>query len=338
MQIETKKRLTLLVLFTAVVATAFYVINSQNDPALESAPQQASESAEPLPVSRSARGPEPKEIGKVDSNTATSRRVKKERDQEISTTESKEPKVIGSVRDADWENPTVAQSVLESALSGNADAAIEISELFRKCKSGFDNENQVKQALHKMAKRAAGGRPIPSTFVRGSGEAIKFEDLAHYEDFIWNQYAECSSSSGMFNQDLRERLVIMAENGSAVARYLYAQWPPNREKTESDRLIAWLVYQNRALEFTWDNINEGEPLGLLAYGQSLDATQSAFFTPRNTSYGQAFILASDKCGMNNPMVSEKVSYLSDFWKQRQMTQHSVRVETLSEEITDMFCR
>ena len=90
-------------------------------------------------------------------------------------------------------------------------------------------------------------------------------------------------------------------------------WPPDQEKTARNQLIVWLEYTSKAMDFTWKNISEREPLGLLAFGQSLEAPTAYCFTVRNPVYGQAFILAAEKCGLNNQMVTTKVGNLQESW-------------------------
>ena len=142
----------------------------------------------------------------------------------------------------------------------------------------------------------------------------------------------------MFNQGLRDRLARMAESGSVSARFLYAMWPPNQEKTAGDQLIAWLEYTSNAMDFTWQNISEHEPLGLLAFGQSLEAGRTNYFTIKNHNYGQAFVLAAEKCGLYNQMVTEKVGNLEELWQRRQMVKYIIQMEDLSGKIFANFCK
>ena len=103
-----------------------------------------------------------------------------------------------------------------------------------------------------------------------SGEFRQFESTDQYSDFLWQRFEQCSSIRDRLEGNLRGDLARMAENGSVTARYLYAMWPPASYlgSAELDVMQDWLEYQDRALEFTWQNLFEHEPLGLLAMGQS----------------------------------------------------------------------
>ena len=238
---------------------------------------------------------------------------------------------------ADWEIEEVAREALDSALDGNIDDAIAVSDLIRQCRVGFDSEQHVQNQLNVMAKRVNQGKSIPSSFHIGSGESVSFTTIQEYEVFMWTRFEQCDATKGMFDQPLRERLIQLAQNGNVSARYMFAMWLPKIVNMSETQMTDWLIYQNLALEFTWQNINEGELLGLLAYGQSLETVSPPYFTTRNRNYGQAFILAAERCGLENSSVAKKVDSIEKMWSQRQMSQYLSNIEKLSDEILDMFC-
>ena len=72
------------------------------------------------------------------------------------------------------------------------------------------------------------------------------------------------------------------------------------------------------MDFTWQNIIAGEPLGLLAYGRSLEQAGHVYFTPVHSRYGPVFIMAAHKCGLENQIVNRKIGNMTGFWKKLNM--------------------
>ena len=333
MQFGKKQQLMLIALFAAMIVTFFYLTNNTKNSAQEAVSQVGSEPSDTLPETAIASSPEPQAISGADPDSPTSyaKRIKAGKYSE------KPSRIIESRTDIDWENQLVAQTVLESALADNVDDTIAVSELIRQCGRRFDNERQIKRELDRVALSIAEGNPVQSTFLSGTGEPFKFGKLSDYEEFMWTRFAQCNSTRSMFDRGLRDRLDRLAESGNVSARYLYAMWPPNQEKTARNQLIAWLEYTSKAMDFTWKNISEREPLGLLAFGQSLEAPTALYFTVRNPVYGQAFILAAEKCGLNNQMVMKKASNMEESWKQPRMAEYFTQMQSWTDEIVEMFC-
>jgi hypothetical protein len=238
----------------------------------------------------------------------------------------------------DWEDEYESRDVLESAVGGDEDDAIAIGELVMQCRATYTSEQQLQSAMDRMSQNVAKGNPLPQILIPGSGETLKFTNFVEYENVTWERFAECQATAGMFDSALRDRLAAEARAGSATARFLYSMWLPKQHEINSQRLIEWITYQSNAWDFTWANIREGEPLGLLAYGRSLEQSGSIYFTPRHMNYGPAFILASQKCGLDNNTIEQKVTNMTSYWNDRRMTQRFNQATTLSDEIAKMFCQ
>ena len=243
-----------------MTVTSFYLTNNTKNSAQEAVSQVGSESSDTLPETDIASSPDPEAISGADPDNRTSyaNRIKAGKYSEKIT--RKKSRIIESRTDIDWKNQLVAQTVLESALANNVDDTIAVSELIRQCRRGFDSERQIKRELDRVAISVAHEKPVQSTFLSGTGQPFKF--------------------------------------GRLSARYLYAMRLPNQEKTSKDQLVAWLEYTSNAMDFTWQNISERKPLGLLVFGQSLEAGRTNNFTIKNHNYGQAFVLAIDRAGQN----------------------------------------
>jgi hypothetical protein len=240
--------------------------------------------------------------------------------------------------DIDWQDEFVARDVFESALAGDEDDVISVSDLLLQCLGMATDEKHIVTMLNRMSDKVKAGNPIPTFTIPSTGENLQFASFMEFEEFQLKRFDQCQATRGMFDKAARDRLEEQARNGSITARFLYAMWLPDQNENTQAGLIEWITYQSLAWDFTWANIREGEPLGLLAYGRSLEQSGTIYFTPRHYSYGPALILASQKCGLNNQTVDQKVSNLTSYWAERKMTQRLNHTESLSDQIADMFCR
>jgi len=238
----------------------------------------------------------------------------------------------------DWEDEFVSLDVLKSALAGNESDVIAVSDLITQCRGISPEIKSLESQLNGMSKHVKDGNPLPTLLIPGTGENLKFSNFLEFEEFQLTRFAQCQATRRLFGDDMRKRLEEEAKNGSVTARFLYAMWLPEQRQSNQANLIEWITYQGLAWDFTWANIREGEPLGLLAYGRSLEHSGSPYFTPRHYNYGPAFILASKKCGLESPTVDQKVGNLTSYWTEKNMTNRLNQAESLSDQIVDMFCR
>jgi hypothetical protein len=335
MQAGSKQILIQIVLIAVVIAIAYYVFSEPEQPAKRPVTSVKNEQqVEQVPEVVDEKGSDLSEPVGVESAQSTSKRIKHVPDSRVTPYKADKNNVNEEIN---WENEYDANMALESALSGDIDATISVGVLVGQCRAGYDNEQVVQSGIARMTQNAKQGKPLPGLFMGGTGETRQFKTPAEYETFVWDQYAQCQSSRGMFDKGFRDRLLDMAEGGNVNARYLYAMWIPTQAASNNQDLVAWMTYQSHAMDFTWQNIREGEPLGLLAYGQSLVQSGHVYFTPPHMRYGPAFIMAAHKCGLDNSMVNQKVGNMNDMWKQRNMERISNRATSMSEMLAKTFC-
>ena len=194
---------------------------------------------------------------------------------------------------------------VEKALAGDVDHLIGMSRMIRDCSRGMNSEEQLQQRLDRMAQfqsRNPGGPAMPG---RGGGGSVEYESLEDMEADMWARFDECQVAKDVLDESLYEQVCRLAESGWPSARYLYAIWPPSQDSFLAIDTLEMLEYQSLALEYTWMNMQEREPLGLLAMAQSYSANRPSMFTPSNGIQGQVFLLASMKCGIDNEWLEKR---------------------------------
>jgi hypothetical protein len=192
----------------------------------------------------------------------------------------------------------------EKALAGDIDALIDLARLIDGCQRGMSSEEQLQQRLDRMAQfqsRNPGGPAMPG---RGGG-SVEFESFEELEADMWARFDECQVSKEVLDESLYEQVSRLAEAGVPSARYLYAVWPPNQDSFLDVDVLELLEYQSLALDYTWLNMQERNPLGLLAMSQSYGARRPSMFTPGNGIQSQVFLLASMKCGVDNKWLERR---------------------------------
>lgn len=225
----------------------------------------------------------------------------------------------------------------EKALGGDTDSLIRLGRLIDDCRRGMNNEEQLQQRLDRMAQlqsRNPGGPAMP----RRGGGSVEFQSFEELEADMWARFDECQSSKEVLDESLYEQVRRLAESGWPSARYLFAVWPPDQDSPLAVDVLELLEYQSLALEFTWQNMQEREPLGLLAMSQSYSSRRSPMFTPVNGLQGQAFLLASMKCGIDNKWLEERSLNFGQGFSRFQA--QGTEIPSLDEEATalaEMFC-
>ena len=193
---------------------------------------------------------------------------------------------------------------VERALDGEINELIKLSRLISDCRRGMDSEEQLEQRLDRMSRSQSGSPGGPSMPGRGGG-SVEYRSFEELEADLWAQFDECQVAKEVLDESLYEQVCRLAETGLPSARYLYAVWPPNQDSFLEVDTLAMLEYQSLALEYTWLNMQERNPLGLLAMAQSYSARRPSMFTPSNGVQGQVFLLASMKCGVDNKWLSNR---------------------------------
>ncbi len=226
---------------------------------------------------------------------------------------------------------------LDSALSGNTEDAIATSNLMRQCNSGF-KEDHVQKYLADFSKMTFTSETYLSF---GDGQQFLFDSLESLEAHLWKKHDQCRAAESLFEDDLRDRIKLLADNGIVTARYVYALWPPRQSGNVSEDTLKLLEYQHDAVEYTWNNTDEREPLGVLAFAQSYAALTPGLFTPSNYMQGLNFLLASRKCGLNSPWleaeIKAKIEQRMMFSDPASLEAFMAATESAADEIKKLFC-
>jgi hypothetical protein len=233
-------------------------------------------------------------------------------------------------------------SRVESALEGNIDDLVALTRLITTCARGYDDEQQLQRRLDRMARGESGGGR--SMFAgRGNraapgGSAEQQGTLEQREADMWKQFDQCQASKDLLDDDLRGEIARLAEAGQPSARYLYAIWPPYDSVFELVDSLELLEYQSLALEYTWMNLQERDPLGVLAMSQSYGNRPSGLFTPANRVQSQVFLLASMQCGVDNEWLSNRaVNFGQGFSRFQAENTEVPDLDADAAAIAEMFC-
>ncbi len=337
MQSASKHSLVQVALVAVVIALGWFVFNGSDDPQPEP-PEQAQHVDRPaVDTMPAATGIDQLEVDEQPVEDMHPKRTAKRIISNSTSTASSSSSPVEPAPVGNWENEYEASDALEAALMGDVNEAIAISDLVLQCRAGYENESIVQNNLDKMTRTAKQGRPLPGLFMASTGATREFKTIAEYESYTWSQYTKCQTAKSLFDKNLRKRLQDMAEAGNVHARYMYAMWVPTQSGMTNDDMLDWMTYQSHAMDYTWQNISEGEPLGLLAYGRSLEQSGHVYFTPRHTRYGPAFIMAAYKCGLKNQTIDQKVGNMTAQWKQRNQVQAATSSDSMSDMIVKTFC-
>jgi hypothetical protein len=177
-------------------------------------------------------------------------------------------------------------------------------------------ERMVETAMSMVNRNAASESPIPAAgrpwllgVAVSNGLAIRVYPLeyqirAHLLD--WQR--ACNDVAAILNDALRSELELLARDGHVMARYLYAMWRPNPVLSEEalERALHW---QMNAAEFSYANVAEGEPIGLLAFGQSY---AEGLFTPTDQRLAHLMLNAAYQCGYGEGL--EIMDWIKPFWE------------------------
>ena len=229
----------------------------------------------------------------------------------------------------------LVKQMVESSLAGTVEDSITLGRLMNQCGGVPRNEGQIKKNLKNMNKKFSRGKKLGL----GNDQSRTFENFSEYEVYAQEKVDQCRVIRSIFKNDLHKQIARQAAKGNKIARYLYAMWPPSLGgRFRAGKMPEWLQYQNEALAYTWQNIDEGEPLGLLAFGQSFGNVGGGFFTPTNFRYAQAFFQAAKKCGLESQWVDGEIGkYIVDLGEDIDGLKLD-RAEIRAEELKELFCQ
>ena len=226
-------------------------------------------------------------------------------------------------------------SRLQSALEGDIDELMALTRLITTCARGYDDEQQLQRRLDRMARGESGGRVgrgAPGRPVEQQGTPEEREAA------MLKQFDQCQASKDLLDDDLRDEIARLAEAGQPSARYLFAIWPPYDSVFDLVDSLELLEYQSLALEYTWMNLQERDPLGVLAMSQSYGTRPSGLFTPANRVQSQVFLLASMQCGVDNEWLSNRaVNFGQGFSRFQAENTEVPDLDANAAAIAEMFC-
>jgi len=180
---------------------------------------------------------------------------------------------------------------IEMALAGSVDEASKVIERFHTCAGAPADEGGLRMTLQSHANNPELQMRIPKGIFGGF---VQFDSLADWSVAETQRFKRCQATRNLFGEDLRAQLKAQGENGDVLARFIYAMLPPTNVERHPNRVLIWLEYVNLAYEFTTQNLDENEPLGLLAMGLGLRGVGE--FTPHEPLVGDAFLIAAERCG------------------------------------------
>lgn len=204
-------------------------------------------------------------------------------------------------------------SGLEKALAGELNAAIGLRRMRWMCftvyGSAFDNDQTLDLMAQNKTDYAMRRGNVPPEGIEeafdGHGDWVTtlyptYQQNREYQR-RWSE--ECSKARSIFGPELRKRLEKMARDGHVVARYIYATWRPvfDIEPGVFDRQLEW---QLNSWDFSYANLVEGEPAGLVAFGESY--TYFDGFTPWDIRLGDLLLKAALDCGLRSSEVERHV--------------------------------
>jgi hypothetical protein len=235
----------------------------------------------------------------------------------------------------DTELKQAIQKLVDSSIGGTVEDSIHLARLMNECGSVPRNETQFQNNLQSMKEKFRPGKKRFS----GLADSGLIENVEQYEAHMHDRFIQCRAVRSVLNKNLHQQIAELAAGGDTIARYLYAMWPPSLGgRFRIGKMPEWLEYQNLALEYTWQNIDAGEPLGLLAYGQSFNNIDGGFFTPTNYRYAQVFFLAAKMCGLeSNWLETELNEYVVTLGKDLDGLKLD-RAEIRAEELVVLFCQ
>lgn len=230
------------------------------------------------------------------------------------------------------------ESSISAALSGDQNEALELASFLNQCQFSFRDRNRVEQSITRAERSFAEGKPL--TQFRPSSPAQQFDNLADFESSQWDTFFRCEAARRLVNDDFWRNLEAQADAGNPVARYLFATLIRESPAT----IIAFenwdeeLELREQSRDYTWRNLEDREPLGLLALAQ-----QEGFgfgLRGNSISNGSVLVLAAVKCGLSTPDLLQAVDQILQMAERLETTQPGAleRLNNASDEARRMFCK
>lgn len=230
------------------------------------------------------------------------------------------------------------ESDLAAAFAGDHNEAVALAGFLNQCQFTFRDRSRVEQSIARAERSFAEGKPL--TQFRPSGPAQQFETLEAFESDQWDTFFRCDAARTLITDDFWDRLEQQADAGNPAARYLFATLmrdPPSRDFA-FDRWDEELELREQAREYTWRNLEEREPLGLLALANSEGASMRFNFG-RASTIG-VLVLAAIKCGLSTPELLQSADQILQQVERLSNTQPELleQLNNASDEAKRMFCK
>ncbi len=230
------------------------------------------------------------------------------------------------------------ESEIEAAFAGDNNQAIELSLFLNQCQLAFRGPRGVELSIERAAQAFAAGKSLKQ--FRPNAPIQEFDSLEAFEENQWRMFDRCEAAGSLVNDSFWERLVGEADQGNPVARYLFATLvrKPLPGKLRFDQWDEELQLSEQSREYTWRNLEEREPLGLLALAQ-----QGRFHNSlglNGASISAVLSLAAIKCGLSTPMLLDQVDQTIALFQKMESTQPDAleKLNTASDEARRMFCK
>jgi hypothetical protein len=229
------------------------------------------------------------------------------------------------------------ETEIEAAFAGDNNEAIELGGFLNECRYMFLNEDRVERSIARVARAFAEGQS-PKKF-RPNAPAQEFDSLESFEENQWATFYRCEAARELVNESFWQRLAHEAEAGNPVARYLFATLQRNPAATvfRFDQWDESLEHDEQARDYTLRNMEEREPLGLLALAhlESSGSRNSMF----NASVSGVLSLAAVKCGLATPDLLDSIDQMLEQVKRMEVAHPGALAElnTASDEAKRMFC-
>ncbi len=230
------------------------------------------------------------------------------------------------------------ESSISAALSGDQNEALELASFLNQCQFTFHDRTRVEQSIARAERSFAEGKPL--TQFRPSSPAQQFDTLQDFESSQWDTFFRCEAARRLVNDDFWSDLEAQADAGNPVARYLFATLirESPAAKLAFENWDEELQRREQSREYTWRNLDEREPLGLLA----LVELEGWGFAMRGNSISNnsVLILAAVKCGLSTPDLLQSVDQLLQMAERLEKSQPGAleRLNTASDEARRMFCK
>ena len=230
------------------------------------------------------------------------------------------------------------ETQMEAAFAGDNNEAAELSRFLNQCQMGPKSKEGVEQAIERAAESFAAGKP-PKQF-RRSQTIQEFDSLESFELEKWDSFYRCDAARGLINDDFWDRLEREADAGNPVARYLFAtlQREPAGMTFRFDQWEEELELSEQSREYTWRNMEEREPLGLLAMAQT--GRFGTRVTMGGVSVNVVLSLAAIKCGVATSELLDQANQMIENLKRLEVTQPGAldQLNSASDEAKRMFCK